>query len=355
MAVGTEAVTPTAKRRVRGLPLSLRQVATLAGVLILVGFLALVPTLNFTQDNVFFWNEILIFVLFASSLNLLIGYTGMVSFGHAAYYGAGVYAVGVMVSKWGQDMMLVGLLFGTAVGGLLALVVGALIVRAAGLAFAILTLAFGQLAFTFVYQRNYLGGENGLAGILRGTIGPLDLGPLNNYYYFTLVIVFIAMMGIWLVVNSPLGLAMKSIREDAGRTQFLGMRVRLYKLAVFTLAGTLAGLAGSLRAYHNLFATPEELGLIRSAEPIIMSIIGGMGTFFGPVLGAIGYMWLENWLQAYTSTWIMWIGILLVAVILVFPGGLLGGLSRLRQVLRSRRPRGGWRLPWQKLHSDSMD
>ena len=317
------------------------RVALAVGAAVLVVCFALVPSLPFTSGDTFFWNEVLIFVLFASSLNLLTGYSGMVSFGQAVYYGAGVYAVAVMVTKWDRNMMLVNLAFGMVVGAVLAAMVGALIVRTAGLSFAILTLAFGQLAFTFVYQQDYFGGEDGMAGVARSTIGPLDLRPPENFYYFTLAIVVLAMALIWLIVNSPLGLTMKSIREDAGRTEYLGLRVRLYKLAVFSLAGALAGLAGSLRAYQNLFATTEELTLVRSAEPIIMTILGGLGTFLGPAIGAIGYLWLEDWLQGVTDWWILYVGLGLVALVLVLPGGLLGGLAVIRQRWTARRAKDG--------------
>jgi branched-chain amino acid transport system permease protein len=285
---------------------------------------ALIPQLSFTKDETFFWTGILILAMHATATNLLLGYTGLVSFGQAAFFGAGSYTVGMMMAKGDYDNMPVNLLLGLVFGGLMALAVGAVIVRTSGLAFAILTLAFLQLFATMAFKEKTFGGENGLSGIKRGDFGPFDLVPTNNFYYFTLAVLVVVMGMLWLVVSSPFGLTLRSIRDDADRAQFLGIPVRLYKLGVFMIAGLVGGLAGALNAYHNLFTSAEVFSLDKSAEPVLMSILGGTSYFFGPLVGAVTYEWLSEWLQDRTESWILWMGIGLVIIIVALRKGIVG-------------------------------
>lgn len=299
-------------------------ISRLVGSAVTIVVFALIPQLSFTKGDTFFWTEILIVIMYATATNLLLGYTGLVSFGQAAVFGAGSYTVGMMMAKGDYDNMAINLLLGLIVGGLVALAVGAVIVRTSGLAFAILTLAFLQLFATMAFKEKTFGGENGLSGIKRTGIGPLDLGPTDNFYYFTLVVLVVVMGLLWLVVSSPFGLTLRSIRDDADRAQFLGIPVRLYKLGVFVMAGLVSGLAGALSAYHNLFTSAEVFSLDRSAEPVLMSILGGSSYFFGPLVGAVTYEWLGEWLQDRTESWILWMGVGLVVIIVALRKGIVG-------------------------------
>jgi branched-chain amino acid transport system permease protein len=301
--------------------------------------LGLVPHLSFTRADVFFWSEILISIMFATAANLLVGYTGLVSFGQAAFLGAGAYTVGMMVSEYEKESMFVNLVLGVLIAALLSLGVGALIVRTTGLAFAVLTLAFLELFGTIVFSEDTFGGENGLSGIRRGELGPLDLNPLDNYYYFILAALVVTMGLMWLVVSSPFGLILKSIRDDTERVSFLGVQVRLYKLGVFVIAGAISGLAGALTTYLNLFVSSETFSLDRSAEPVLMSILGGTSYFLGPAVGAISYEWLREWLQERTAAWILWVGIGLIVIIVALRRGIVGLLDSAWQAAsrRSRR------------------
>lgn len=302
--------------------------------------LGLVPHLSFTSGDVFFWSEILISIMFATAANLLVGYTGLVSFGQAAFLGAGAYTVGMLVSKGEYESMVVNLLLGLTIGGLLAFGVGALIVRTTGLAFAVLTLAFLELFGTLAFSEATFGGEDGLSGITRNEIGPFDLGPLDNYYYFILAMLALTMGAMWLIVSSPFGLTLRSIHDDAERVQFLGVPVRLYKLGVFTIAGAVSGLAGALNTYLNLFVSSEVFSLDRSAEPVLMSILGGTSYFLGPAVGAISYEWLQEWLQARTAAWVLWVGIGLIIIIVALRKGIVGLFAQLWNAAATRRDGG---------------
>lgn len=313
----------------------------LAGPVLGVLALALVPHLSFTEGDTFFWMEIMISIMYATAANMLIGYTGLVSFGQASFLGAGAYTVGMMITKGGYESMFVNIVLGTTIAAALAFVVGALIVRTTGLAFAILTLAFLQLFSTMAFSEDTFGGENGLSGVVRGNLGPIDLKPLNNYYYFVLVLLVLAMAAMWLIVSSPFGLTLRSIREDAQRTEFLGVQARLYKLGVFTLAGLFSGLAGALTAYQTLFTSAEIFSIERSAEPVLMSILGGTGFFFGPTVGAVVYEWLRHWLQARTAAWVLWVGLGLVIIIVALRRGIMGLFHQLWDEATKRVRRSG--------------
>lgn len=333
---------PTTPRRTDGAPRSRATTvgARLVGVAAMIVALGLVPHLSFTRGDVFFWCEILIAIMFATAANLLVGYTGLVSFGQAAFLGAGAYTVGMMVSKGDYESMVVNLLLGLTIGGLLALAVGALIVRTTGLAFAVLTLAFLELFGTMAFSQDTFGGENGLSGITRGSIGPFDINPQVNYYYFILVMLVVTMGAMWLIVSSPFGLTLRSIHDDAERVTFLGVQVRLYKLGVFTIAGAVSGLAGALNTYLNLFVSSEVFSLERSAEPVLMSILGGANFFLGPAVGAITYEWLREWLQARTAAWVLWVGLGLVIIIVALRRGIVGLVASLWD-MATKRSRGG--------------
>jgi branched-chain amino acid transport system permease protein len=308
-----------------GRAVAVRRGLVVAGVL----FLALVPQMGFTKGNTFFWSQILISIIFATATNLLVGYAGLVTFGQAVFFGSGTYAVGMLVTRAGWENIVVNILLAMIITGFVALAVGALIVRATGLSFAILTLAFGQLFFSFVLRESVFGGEDGLSGIVRDGVGPWDLRPVPNFYYFVLLLTALSVALMWLIVSSPFGLMLKSIRDDADRAQFLGVPVRLFKLAVFVIAGMFSGLAGALEGYHTIFASAEVFGLERSVEPIVMSILGGVPYFFGPAVGAVAYEWLRYWLQARTMSWVLWIGIGLVVIIIALRDGVLGVADKL--------------------------
>ncbi|MPY92016.1 MAG: hypothetical protein GEV08_02825 [Acidimicrobiia bacterium] len=313
--------------------------AKLALVALAAVFLALVPRLSFTQGDTFFWSQIMISIIYATATNLLIGYSGLITFGQAAFFGAGTYSVGMLVTRAGWENILLNLVAAMVISGFVALVVGALIVRTTGLFFAILTLAFAQLFFSFVLGESLFGGEDGISGIVRGDLGPLDLQPVDNFYYFSFALVLLSVGAMWLIVSSPFGLTLRSIRDDADRAQFLGVPVRLFKLGVFVIAGIFSGLAGALQGYHTIFASAEVFGLERSVEPIVMSILGGVPFFFGPALGAVVYEWLRHWLQARTQSWVLWVGIGLAVIIVALRDGILGVADRVSRSLAERQRR----------------
>lgn len=292
-----------------------------AGVAIFLAAAIVIPWRSTAADT-FFWSTVAIQALYAMSVNLLLGCTGLPSFGQAAFLGLGAYAVAMLSAHgWSTLPALGGAI---VLGGFAALVVGAISLRASGLAFAMLTLAFAQALYTLTFHLQSVGGETGLSGVVATPVLGIDIGRPAPYWGFTLFWVCLGIGFLWLIVSSPFGLTLRMIRDDPLRTTFLGIAVRRYQLAAFAIAGALGGLAGGLFAYVEAVVTPDYLFWTRSGEPIIMALIGGMDTFFGPVVGAIIYMWTFNFLTKITQAWTLWVGLVFLAIVLFFPRGLLG-------------------------------
>lgn len=278
-----------------------------------------------------FLMKVLCFSMFACAFNLLLGYSKMLSFGHAAYFGSSAYVTGWLVTSHGWGTI-PGILAGVAVALLLSLAIGAIAVRRQGIYFAMITLALSQLVFFVCLQANFTGGENGLQGIPRGTVfGVIDLGRDTTMYYFVLAVFAAVYAFIRRIVHSPFGQVLKAIRENEPRATSLGYEVDRYKLAVFVLSGGLAGLAGSLKALVLGFVTLSDVSQGTSGDVILMTLLGGSGTFLGPVVGASIVVSLQEYLSEWVSAWVsVIIGAIFVACVMIFRRGVVGEIMMRR-------------------------
>ncbi len=273
--------------------------------------------------------NVLCLALFASAFNLLLGYAGLLSFGHAAFLGSAAYVAGHAAKVWGLPTELA-VLLGTAVATALGALFGSLAIRRSGIYFAMITLGFAQMVYFLVVQLPWTGGEDGLQGIPRGkALGllPLD-GPITMYYF--VLAAFLG--GFWLVhrtIHSPFGAVLRAIRENEPRALSLGYDVARYKLVAFVISAGLAGLAGSLKAMVLQFASLSDVHWHRSGEVVLMTLLGGMGTVMGPSVGALLVVTLENYL-AEAGSWVTVItGLVFVACVLAFRRGLVGEVRAL--------------------------
>jgi branched-chain amino acid transport system permease protein len=276
-----------------------------------------------------FLMKLLCFALFACAFNLLLGYTKMLSFGHAAYFGSSAYITGWLVTAHGWGTI-EGILAGVAVSMLLGLVIGAIAVRRQGIYFAMITLALAQVVYFICLQAQFTGGENGLQSIPRGSIfGVVGLGNDRTMYYFVLAI-FVAMyLLIRRIVHSPFGQVLKAIRANEPRAISLGYKVDRYKLVAFVLSASLAGLAGSLKALVLGFATLTDVSQDTSGAVVLMTLLGGSGTFLGPVVGANVVVTLEEYLSDLVGAWVLVIiGVIFVICVMTFRRGFVGEIQR---------------------------
>lgn len=306
-------------------PLPLR----LAAVVALVVWVAALPH---TSDSgiVFVWETAAVQVLFATSVNLLFGEAGIPSFGQAAFFGVGAYTVGLGVPHgWSPPLLLAA---AVVCAGLAAGLTGLLTWRTTGLAFAMLTLAVAQGLYTLVIKTDALGGFNGLPGVTIEPVAGVDLTDPTTFWYFLAGCVALGVLFFWRVSRSPLGHTLRSIRQDEVRAAFLGVNVRAYRVLAFTLAGCGAGLAGGLFGYANQIVTPDALFWTGSATPIVMLLLGGMGYFLGPAVGAVLFTWLLHSLTEVTTSYLFVTGLLLLAVLLFLPRGLLSIPATLREL-----------------------
>src|SRR6202167_5156648 len=276
-----------------------------------------------------FLMKLLCFAMFACAYNLLLGYTKMLSFGHAAYFGSSPYITGWLVSVHGWGTI-EGILAGVAVALLLGLVIGAIAVRRQGIYFAMITLALAQLVFFVCLQADFTGGENGLQGIPRGSLaGLVSLGNDRVMYYFVLAVFVAVFVLIRRIVHSPFGQVLKAIRANEPRAVSLGYKVDRYKLMAFVLSASLSGLAGSLKALVLGFVTLSDVSQTNSGEVILMTLLGGSGTFLGPVIGANVVVTLQEYLSEVVGAWVsVIIGATFVICVLVFRRGFVGEIQR---------------------------
>lgn len=309
---------------------------TTGGAVVFVVLALLLPAVLGT-GSLFFWTTTLVAVLFATSVNLLFGVADVPSFGQAAFYGAGAYTVALAAPHgWPAPLAL---LAGIGVAGGVALVMSLITWRTAGLAFAMLTLALAQGIYTLVVETDALGGHNGLPGIVAPNLGPLNLQSATTFWYFTAVCVAIGLLVFWRVGQSPLGHTLAAIREDPVRAAYLGLNVRAYRVTAFVIAGCGAGLAGGLFAYANHIVTPQTLYWTQSALPIIMLLLGGRAYFWGPAVGAVALSWFQDFVTQQTTSYVFYVGLLLLAVLVLLPSGLLSLPAVLRRMLDRRRGR----------------
>jgi branched-chain amino acid transport system permease protein len=292
----------------------------LAVLALIAPFLGLYPV---------FLMNLLCFAMFACAFNLLLGFTKMLSFGHAAYFGASAYITGWLVTAHGWGT-LEGILGGVAVSMLLGVVIGAIAVRRQGIYFAMITLALAQVVYFVCLQAQFTGGENGLQGIPRGSLlGLLSLGNDRTMYYFVLAIFVAVFSFIRRIVHSPFGQVLKAIRANEPRAVSLGYKVDRYKLTAFVLSASLAGLAGSLKALVLGFATLSDVSQGNSGEVILMTLLGGSGTFLGPVVGANVVVTLQEYLSDLVGSWVsVIIGAIFVVCVMIFRRGIVGEIQR---------------------------
>ena len=277
-----------------------------------------------------FLMKALCFGLFASAFNLLIGYAGLVSFGHAAFLGSAGYASAYAAKTWGWPPELA-IVFGTAVAAALGLVIGTLAIRRQGIYFAMITLALAQMLFFFCVQApRVTGGEDGIQAVPRGRLfGLLDLGDTMTLYFVVLAIFLAGFCLIYRTIHSPFGQVLKSIRENEPRAVSLGYAADYYKLIAFLLSAALAGLAGGTKAIVFQLASLTDVHWSMSGEVVLMTLLGGLGTVFGPVVGAFVVTALENYL-AQLGSWVTVVqGAIFVVCVLAFRRGIVGELGRL--------------------------
>ncbi|HKV15764.1 MAG TPA: branched-chain amino acid ABC transporter permease [Reyranella sp.] len=278
-------------------------------------------------------SRVLVMALAAMGLNLLLGYTGVLSFGHAAYFGLGAYGAGLML-KYVAHSTLLAILAGTLLGGVAGVLFGLLLVRRRGVYFAMVTIAFGQVCFYIAYKwDDFTGGYDGLRGFVRA---PLDFGLFtiditNNgilFYYFVVVVFGLAVGLQALILKSPFGRTMLAIRENERRARFLGLPVEKHIWLSFSISCFFTALAGTLYALLNNFADPLGLNYIMSGNIVMIAVMGGMRTFWGPLVGAVLFVMLQDYVSSMTTNWMSFVGLVFVLVVLFFPRGLMGVLQR---------------------------
>ena len=284
-----------------------------------------------------FGMKLLCFALFACAFNLLLGFTGLLSFGHAAFFGFAAYVAGWLVKAQGFTPEL-GILAGTATGAGLGLLFGAIAIRRQGIYFAMITLALSQMVYFVCLQAPFTGGEDGLQGVPRGSLfGLLPLASDLTLYYVVLAIFVACFLFIMRVVTSPFGQVLKMIRENEPRAVSLGYEVDRYKLMAFVLSAALSGLAGSMKTIVMGFASLTDLHWSMSGEVILMSLLGGVGTFFGPVLGSGVVIALQNILADKVGEWVtVIIGAIFVVCVLAFRKGIVGEIQAYRERRKAR-------------------
>jgi branched-chain amino acid transport system permease protein len=268
--------------------------------------------------------EILIWGIYAMSLDLLMGYAGMVSFGHSAFFGVGGYVGAMALTAY--PGLAGAILLPMLASGLAALVIGFFSTRVSGVYFIMLTLAFSQMLYAYAFQNPWLGAEDGINGVPRPAILGMALGEGWALHFYVVALAAGAALFLWRVVRSPFGHVLVGIHENEGRMEAVGYPVRRYKLLAFVLGGTLAGLAGSLYAQFSGSITPDALFWKTSGEGLLMVILGGTGTLGGAVLGAAAFILLQSLISTYTERWMLILGVTFILFVLFAPGGIVGAL-----------------------------
>ena len=303
--------------------------ARLAGLLVLAGLLILPFLLsNYPRALV---SEIFIFAIFAMSLDLLLGFTGLMSLGHAAFFGLGAYAVAVLGAQFGLNAWL-GLAAGVAIAGAGAALIGFFCVRTGGIPFLMLTLAFSQLVFSVALKwRDVTGGSDGMAIAEKPSFFGFDLSNSLTMYFMALSFVVLVYGGLRRLLNAPLGHTFVGIRENEQRMLAIGYPTRAYKLLSFTIAGAVAGLAGGLYAIFNGFISTDAMYWTASGDILIMTMLGGAGTLIGPAIGTAIFLLMKNVVSSYSEHWLSIIGVTFICCVMFFPGGVWGALRNLRR------------------------
>jgi branched-chain amino acid transport system ATP-binding protein len=294
--------------------------------------------------------DVVIFAIAALGLNLLVGYTGLTSFGHGAWFGIGAYAAALAQKYWFPGQIVPPALFALAFVALLSAIVGFLILRRRGVYFSLLTLALSALTYAIAFRWTaFTGGESGLGGVVRPAIGPLNLDDPSAYLVLVSLIGFAVLYLLLRVVRSPFGHVLVAIRENEQRATFQGYDTDKYKLGVFVLSATITGLAGVLLVFHHRLASADPTSVAFSGELLVMVVIGGMRSFLGPVLGALFYILFRELLSIWTPNWLLWFGLAFVGFIMYSPNGLVGIWERLQRRWRPL-PEEGAAMSQRQIH-----
>lgn len=336
MNTNLASIPPNAVAQPRKAAVTARSIGPVVAGLILLAAMLLFPPIAAALDETFyvsFITRVMIFALAASSLNLILGFGGMVSFGHAAFFGGGAYILGMLSVEVTHDL---GLLPGTQnawiawpatmlVCALMAALIGAISLRTRGVSFIMITLAFAQMIYYLFVSLKTYGGDEGMNIGTRSTIGfGLNLADDATFYYVVLFLLVASMLLFERLVNSRFGNVIRGLRENETRMEAIGYHTYRYKLVCFVIAGAFAGLAGALLANQNTFVSPRMLDWHQSGLLIMMVILGGVGRLWGGVVGAVVILLLEEFLSEYTLYWQFWLGTLLLFLIIVAPKGLIG-------------------------------
>jgi len=293
--------------------------------LVVLALLTIVPFQGFVYD--LFMMKVFCFAIFAASLNLLLGFAGLLSFGHAAFFGTGAYITAYVMKEWGLTPEL-GLICGVLCSTVLGYVFGALAIRRQGIYFAMITLALAQVIYFLATQVPFTNGEDGIQGVPRGKfLGLIELSSSTHMYYFALIVFILAFFMIKRIVSSPFGQVMKSIRENEPRAISLGYDVNRYKLIAFTLSAGLAGLGGGLKSLVLQLASLSDVFWHTSGEAVLMTILGGIGTLWGPVAGAAVIINLQNYLANLGGWSTITTGAIFVICVLAFRRGIIGEIA----------------------------
>jgi branched-chain amino acid transport system permease protein len=309
--------------------ISLRSPRSITGLVLLIG-LALVPVIAGYVGQSFYvtvGTRILVFALAASSLNLVLGYGGMVSFGHALYVGVGAYVVGISV-YFGVTSGWVHLLIAIALCGVIAYVTGLICLRTSGIGFIMITLAFAQMFYFLFISLKQFGGDDGLPIPTRSDFSPLSIRTNTGLYYFTLVLLFAVLYLSWRFVHARFGRVLLGIKSNPRRMRMLGFPVLRYQVVAYVISGALCGVAGLLLANLTRFTSPAYMFWTVSGDLIVIVMLGGIGTVLGPLIGAAVFLILETLLSGYSEHWMLGLGLIIVLIALLAKRGLYGAIAR---------------------------
>jgi len=289
--------------------------------------------------------RVMILCIFALGYNLLLGRTGLLSFGHAAFYAAGAYGL-ALFSIHINPHPLLGIIMGLALATAFALIIGFFCVRHTEIYFAMLTLAFGMMVFSLIWNlREVTGGDDGLVGIARAPISlgilSIPLAKASQFYFLVLFCFLLSVVLIYVIRKSPFGLILAGIRENDRRIEFAGLSLRNYRLAAFVISGVFAGLAGALGTLLESNTDAFSAHWTHSAEPVLVSLIGGIHTFAGPLVGSVIFIVLREIIERFTQYWMFWFGIILLVIIMGFRGGVVGVVSHLWERRSRQLPNAG--------------
>ena len=321
-----------------GIPRRVAAIVVLAAVVV---FLLFVPQM-FSTFHTRLVTEMLIWALFAMSLDLLLGYTGLPSLGHAAYFGIAAYTVALLNTHWGIDSFGLNLLTGLGIALATAIVFGVLILRTTHVTFLLITLALAQVLWGLAFRwSGFTGGDNGISGIAKPTVLGQAFTSVDRYYFLVLGIVSFSALLLYLITISRFGHTLVGIRDSTTRMAALGYNVWLHKYVVVLFAGLFAGLAGILEIYQQQFVAPNYLEVQTSVKVLLVVMVGGAGTLFGPAIGAAGILLLEDQVSRQTERWLMIMGALYIVLVLLAPRGLVGEARHLLRSAQRRRAEEG--------------